>query len=252
MQYQIVNKNTNQKINIDFQPSLGNMIAYRYKEDYLEIPVELYDKEVIVVDGVVVEKLPTPDELKLKALIDNANILFNSLPEAIQSGLKNIKEDVSIYALSGDFEKVKATILGVATIYPQLQKEVLGFILLLATTDSEKLTILKQIRLIDLESYVLGKQYFETSVGKLGLNTIAGNLATAMTGLIVANLPDYSGMFYTYDGIAIENLTNENFKALYQEVLIKYTQADVAVRGVRTQIEACDSLECLNGIVIEF
>lgn len=221
-------------------------------EGFLVVPVELYDKEVVVIDGVVVEKLPTPDELQLKALIDNANNLFNSLPEAIQSGLKNIREDVEKYALSGDFEKVKEIIEGVATIYPQLKKEVLGFILLLATTDSEKLSIQKQIKLIDLETYVLGKQYFDTSVGKLGLNTIAGNLATAMTGLIVANLPDYSGMFFTYDGLVIENLTNENFKALYGEVLLKYTQADAAVRDIKSQIEACDSLECLNNIAIEF
>jgi len=68
MHYQIVNKNTFQKTNIDFQPTKRMLMAYGYT-DYLEVPIELYGKEVEVVDGIVVEK-PLDFNVELQKIKD--------------------------------------------------------------------------------------------------------------------------------------------------------------------------------------
>lgn len=56
--YQIINKTNGLKCHVNYLPSINNLIAYYGKNhsDWLEIPEELKDKEVIIKDNVVIEK----------------------------------------------------------------------------------------------------------------------------------------------------------------------------------------------------
>lgn len=68
--YKIINKNTSKKLIIDFYPTIKNLISY-YGKDYLnwlEIPFELWDKDIEIVDGRIVEKSANIQELKNKAI----------------------------------------------------------------------------------------------------------------------------------------------------------------------------------------
>jgi len=97
MQYQIINMNTNQKINIDFQPTKGNLIAYNYYPDYIEVPVELYDKDVVVIDGQVVEKPIDLEKLKTEKNIEVqskfADVFLNGLDSATLGYKLHIKQE---------------------------------------------------------------------------------------------------------------------------------------------------------------
>ena len=112
--------------------------------------------------------------------------------------------------------------------------------------------ILKFKKLAENDTAINEKKYFITSIGKLGLNTIAGSLATAMTGLIAADFPDYSGNFYTYDGLPIQNLDNATFKSLYGEVLQKYMAFDAKVRIIKNAIDFATSQKEIEEIIIDY
>jgi len=68
--FKIINKNTAKKLTIDFCPTVKNLISY-YGKDYpnwLEIPFELWDKNIEVIDDKIVEKSVDIQELKQKAI----------------------------------------------------------------------------------------------------------------------------------------------------------------------------------------
>lgn len=68
--YKIINKNTSKKLTIDFCPTTKNLISY-YGKDYsnwLEIPFELWDKDIEVIGCKVLEKSVNIQELKNKAI----------------------------------------------------------------------------------------------------------------------------------------------------------------------------------------
>lgn len=96
---------------------------------------------------------------------------------------------------------------------------------------------LKQMKKQENEAAITGKTFFNTSFGNLGLDTIVGSLSTVLGNYMILNLPDYTGMLYTFEGESIPDLNNERFKALYQEVLQKYLAFDARARQIRTAIE---------------
>lgn len=117
---------------------------------------------------------------------------------------------------------------------------------------SEPFEKIKTAKLAENDKAVAEKQYFTTSAGQLGLNTIVGSLATAMTGLIAADLPDYSGNFFTYDGLPIQNLDNAAFKALYAEVLQKYMAFDGKTRQIKFAINSAATPAELEAIIVDY
>lgn len=68
--HQIINKNTNEKINVSYQPTKGNLVAY-YGEawaDWIEVPAELIGKDVVW-DGVkCIEKPIDIEELRQRGI----------------------------------------------------------------------------------------------------------------------------------------------------------------------------------------
>ncbi|HAB52597.1 MAG TPA: hypothetical protein DCE80_10580 [Ignavibacteriales bacterium] len=84
---QIINKNTNLKINIDFQPTIENLIAYNYYPDYIEVPIELYDKDVEVIEGEILEKPVDLEKLKQQKILEVENGYTNSFLNGLESSI---------------------------------------------------------------------------------------------------------------------------------------------------------------------
>jgi len=209
---QIININTNQKINIDFQPTKGNLIAYNYYPDYIEVPIELYDKEVIVVDGVVVEKPLDISAIKLQGIdFLTSKILEKKKEKFIVSinkagdGSINIETDLQDSTLN-QWIVVKNTI-------PQDLK------------DNENNIIVTNVRFVHLthaEEPYLDEFVPITEEELLRLNTFLTNTVNNLTQTIV----NISNMIKTApDELVIQvfNMTPEEKDAYAQSIIEQYT-----------------------------
>ncbi|MEI8390460.1 MAG: hypothetical protein WCG23_11325 [bacterium] len=96
MNYKIINKKDNRIKDIPVQPTLENLIGADYYPDWIEVPAELYGKDIEVIEENVVEKTIDLEKLKREKFSEVESGYINAFLNGLDStiGIKmHIKPD---------------------------------------------------------------------------------------------------------------------------------------------------------------